>query len=164
MRLTNEMRKTFIQRVMNDVPRVDYVQQIEDRILAEYVDALPTDVRRVWDNLVLRGYVHTGEVRRPDAHGYVCVPAVQRYPDVYNPSAEVLKLLELHTAQKEQHENLRDMLRVVAWAHNTDRALREALPEFADYIPSAALVDRTVPTLTGVVGAFKDAGWPAPKK
>lgn len=164
MRLTKTTRNIFINSVMADVPKIDYDQQIEDAIRQEFIDALPPAVRRLWDDSQLRCYVKEGEVRNPHTYGYTIVPAYQKNMS-YEASKKVLELCELRMQQKEKRQELSNMLHAVAWGHNTDKSLREALPELAHYVPrdGTTAADRTVPALTGVVDAFKKAGWPADK-
>lgn len=169
MKLTKTAREIFLNNVMADVPFVDYEQQIEEAVRKEFVDKLPPAVRRVWDDAALRSYIETRVVSLPRASdeafvGYVYVPCLSDERYEYAPNNEVQRLVKLNTAQKELRNALMTKLQAVASSCTTDKALREALPEFAKYVPSDTPTDRSVPTLTGVVDAFKQAGWPSDKK
>lgn len=163
MRLTNEIRKAFVGGVMRDVPSVDHEEMIRSVVLAHAVSRLPPPVREVWNNPELRAYIET----RGTSYGGVTV----RYPSdptngvmVLAPDvqAEVGRLHALQKAQDAQRDQLEHRLRQVAASVSTRKALAEALPEFAKYLPadhSTAL--RSLPTVTGTVEMFKAAGWPA---
>lgn len=54
MRLTNYMRDAFVKALMQDVPQIDYDQQIRDLAMKRCVERLPPKVRALWDDPATR--------------------------------------------------------------------------------------------------------------
>ena len=88
MKLTNYMRDAFVRAVMDDVPEVDYKQQIRDTALKAAVEAMPAKLRAVWDDSALQDCVameHTCRLGRKDLaqaldlarHHGVAMPAAE---------------------------------------------------------------------------------------
>jgi hypothetical protein len=79
--------------------------------------------------------------------------------------AEVDALAEKASADKAARAVLSQRLRAVAYSVSTRKALAEALPEFAKYLPAdEAEAMRTVPVIANVVADFVRAGWPKDKR
>lgn len=165
MKLTNYIRDAFITSVLEDVPHIDYDQQIQDGILKAFVDALPPAARRLWDDPETRGYLNLERWRVNRKYQYV--PAMQtddsgvELPEAT--SAEVKRLMALQEAQSERFEALRAKLTSVVYGCTTRKQLAEALPEFEKYLPSESTKGSNLPAMANVVTEFVNAGWPAGK-
>jgi hypothetical protein len=164
MRLTNSIRDAFVRAVMNDVPTVDYSEQAIDVLDQDVIDQLPPLVRRVWDDKKLRDFIVA-------QHRYFC-HAGESVPYIYIndllPRAEAKAraevLLTAEAAQRATLEALKQKLQAVASSCTTRRALAEALPEFAKYLPAVQPTsDRSVPAVANVMTEFMRAGWPKDK-
>lgn len=164
MKLTNYIRDAFITSVLEDVPHIDYDQQIEDGILKAFVDALPPAVRRMWDDPATRDYVNLEQLRLNRTWHYV--PAMRADDSPALPeakSAEVKRLIELRDAQSEKFDTLKAKLRSVVYGCNTRKQLVDALPEFEKYLPGAEQQAQYPIAVANVVTEFLQAGWPAGK-
>lgn len=167
-RLTIADRDAFVRRVMQDVPKVDYEQQMTDLILADAVAQLPPKVRAVWDDTATRGFLDTSSYwDTRQLVPSVMVPFPSRRDWQLSDLASVVldKLNAAAEAQKRTLDDLRSKLRGVAASVTTVKALRTALPEFEKYMPvDEAATSRTVPAIANVVSDFVRAGWPKDKQ
>jgi hypothetical protein len=161
MKLTNTIRYAFIRAAMNDVPSVDYAEQIRAIALADIADQLPKKVRAVWDDTSLRHWVKT------DWRNYGGVSMSVPCGDLEKPLLRVeagLKINALKKAADTQHNQRQELerkLKGCAYSVTTRKALVALLPEFEKYLPAdepAAL--RTLPVVANVVADFVKAGWP----
>lgn len=164
MRLTNYQRDAFITNVMNDVPSIDYDEQIRTTVVEHFVSLLPPKVRAVWDDKKARGYLTT-------AHSYAgrvgaTVPYYCRHTesaDDERARAAAAHLCEARKAQLETRTALRSSLHGVAYSVTTRKALAEKLPEFEKYLPPEAETSTNLPALANVLTDFIKAGWPKEK-
>lgn len=166
MKLTNTIRDAFVRAAMQDVPSVDYDEQIRFLVLADIVTQLPPKVRAVWDDPALRAWVNTNWTVRGSMS--VTVPSPGRMdPDASltpKVEAKVADLLELRDAQKAQRCGLQQKLKGCAYAATTRKALVDMLPEFERYLPAdKPAANRSLPVVANVVAEFTNAGWPKSK-
>jgi len=162
MKLTNADRDAFVLAVMEDVPKIDYDELARNLILKTAADKLPKEVKAVWKNPELRGFVHCGT--------YYNLPSPLsslRIPDVTFDRPE--KLEEYANAAKEQKasiNSLRDKVRGLIYGCTTLKQATERLPEFVKYLPrdrdGSKLIN--LPMTTDVVSELTKAGWPKGKK
>jgi Nucleotide modification associated domain 5 len=171
MKLTKTIRDAFVRAAMNDVPSVDYAEQIRAGTLAAVLEILPKPIRDMWNDPKLRRYLETH---------YVCVagninvavpwPGYLRNEEgraAIKPEAraELDQLAALMKAQEAQRNALHIKLKGCAESVTTRKALVALLPEFEKYLPAdepAAL--RTLPVVANVVSDFVKAGWPKGKQ
>lgn len=160
MRLTNAMRDAFIRQVMNDVPRVDYDEQIQKIALSAIVAAMPTNVREAFNNNP--DWINTEHIDLPGA-GWRRRPCpTHSRPSIAEADADAMrKLRVLDEAQDKLREELEAKLRAAAYACTTNAKLLELLPEFEKYIPKdGAASSRSLPVVQNMVADFIKAGWP----
>lgn len=170
-RLTNDMRNTFIAKVMEDVPQVDYEQKIRDAVNKAAFAALPKQVKALYDNPETRGYVNIANdnLYRSDRN----VPRSVSFSLPARNDKELEKivraasdaLLDQWIEQEKQRRSLKEKLRAVAFHCTTLKQLADAFPEFARYLPKDELdATRNLPALANVVSDFVKAGWPKGKR
>lgn len=164
MKLTNQIRDAFIRAAMNDVPSIDYNEQIRVAVQADAVAQLPPKVKALHKDASLRHFVKTvnwghwsNRVTVPSGDdGFKLTPEAE---------AKVAALQQADNEQTQSRQALRERLRQVAYSVSTRKALVDALPEFEKYLPAdqqAAV--RTLPVVANVVAEFVKAGWPKGKK
>lgn len=165
MRLTNTIRDAFIRAAMNDVPAVDYTEQIRKVAHDDLVGQLPASVRKAWDDSKQRGYIKTTN----GSYGGVSInyPADGDYwrnskPLTENAAKQVAEFEAKAAAQRKTRNDLNDKLRAAAYACNTRKALVELLPEFEKYLPAdeAKAQKVNLPAVANIVADFMNAGWP----
>lgn len=170
MRLTKHIREAFVRAAMDDVPQIDYQQQANELATKAMAEKMPPEVKKLAANEKTRAWLNTGFVSLPglfsslhtvrpeDGYGFI----EQNCPAVWG---KMVKLYELHHAQREKLAALRIKLESCAESVTTRKALAELLPEFEKYLPAdneAAI--KTLPAVANVVADFAAAGWPKGKK
>lgn len=175
MKLTNYMRDAFVRAALDDVPEIDYEEQIRSAVVKDAVSQLPPKVRAVYNDANLRHFLDASTWYPRDAttgRRRINVSVTIPWPEGFDPGfelteagkAKVDELINRASKQDETRETLGKQLRAVAYSVKTRKALAEALPEFEKYLPaddSAAL--RTVPVIANVITEFVKAGWPKEK-
>lgn len=160
MRLTTTQRQAFVRAAMDDVPSVDYREQMQKLIQDYQASKLPKKVRTVYDDASLRGFLRTCTT-------YTQVGYISHVGSVDLDEAtkgEQARLEALHRSQMDMRDALRARLEGVVASVTTRKALVEALPEFEKYAPAeAGPLSRDVPALANVVSDFVKAGWPKGK-
>lgn len=149
---------------MADVPKSkDYANLLTDKVLAHFVETLPPDVRKVWRDPAIRGFVQTASFS--DLGISVAVPSPgDNWLDADDISEKMRS--ELQTiyaewqAESEKRTELQRKLSAVARSVTTRKALVDLLPEFEKYLPADGETSRTVPVVVNVVSEFMQAGWP----
>lgn len=161
MRLTNETRDIFIRAAMSDVPKTDYQSQaveIAREWLASEMEVLFPGV----DLVKAKPWLNETALRMPGSLQcfFACAPDYDHLktdPKLWAVLVEISKKLD---RQNEKLHTLKEQLRGCAYSVTTVKALAGLLPEFAHYLPSESNPARMLPATTGVVDAFRSAGWP----
>lgn len=157
MRLTNTMRTAFVRAAMQDVPQVDYTEQIRTVAIDYAVAKLPPKIRAIWNDKDLRGHVGTSQIFVGGA--YIAIPGDGMTEEERHTAFG--SLIAMRKAQQTELDNLATKLTGVANSCATRKALADALPEFAKYLPPEETpINRSMPALANVVADFMKAGWP----
>ena len=170
MRLNNSIKQAFVKAVVADTASVDYNTKIHDRVKKYLYDIAPDPIKKLYDDPKTQGYFqHTSVNLSYGTHylGWFGVPLVP------SPDYKVVDLdflAEIHYYQEEEHKQrditwkLEEKLRGVIDSFTTVKSAREALPEFAKYLPE---VDgsrcKTLPAIAGLVEDLQKVGWKMPK-
>lgn len=172
MKLTNTLRDAFVRAVMADTPAVDYVEQIRKMARDDIFRGMPRKLKTALDDPELKDMVkasatlHLGERPGVPSISVGALPGDWNYKWTLSDKAKVAinDLADKRAAQIKTRDSLESRLRAVAYACSTRKALAEALPEFAKYLPPEEAVLRSLPVVTGVVTDFVKAGWPKDQK
>jgi hypothetical protein len=170
MILNNAIRQAFIRTVLNDVPQVDYDEQIRILVQKAAVNMLDPKVRAVWDDAALRSHVVTAKLE-PIEHEWNFRISIPWYADYVgrekfekdlppNDLAELKDLIRLREEQAKIRVELRDKLTGVVSGCRTRKQLAAQLPEFEKYLPEAAEKVSNLPALANLMADFVKAGWP----
>jgi len=162
MKLTNSDRDAFVSAVMSDVPLVDHSEQARKIVLAAAAAKLPKELKPIWADTNLRGFIGTSEhFSMPYPLGTARVP-----PVTFTPPKELEGLAEAAKAQSSTRDALRRKVRAVISGCSTLKQATERLPEFVKYLPwdrnGSSTVD--LPAIANVVTDLLAAGWPKGKK
>lgn len=172
MKLTNTIRDAFVRAAMQDVPEVDYSEDIRKLATQAALRALPPAARKLYEDEKTRQLLQTRFLR----YGSVSVSVPGRDPK-WNEEGQGLPVLSaaddaaleaLAKKQQEQEstrEALSKKLRSAAYAVSTRKALADMLPEFEKYLPADDVAaNRSLPVVANIVADFTKAGWPKGKK
>lgn len=164
-RLTNEMRNAFVRRVMADVPTVDYETKIRDAVNKAAHAALPKAVAKLLDDPEAADYIKLCadyvDVCEHQSLTFADIPAKSDNDLARIAEAAAAPFGKLWDEQQRQYDALVSRLRAVANHCTTVNALRDALPEFARYLPqddANAITD--LPMVANLVSDLIKAGWP----
>lgn len=165
MRLNKTHKKAFVRAVMDDVPRRDFIGEVKKLLQAEAAKVLPSKVRAVWNDPELRGFVETSSYYtriKPlgSSHGMtISIPTgtFSLIPDSVKDQA--LEIAAQSDAEKKRLEELKLRLEAAIAHVSTRKKLAELFPEFEKYLPAEEEKTENLPAITGVVGAFVEAGW-----
>lgn len=160
MKLTKYLREAFVRAAMDDVPAVDYKEQMRIVInkKTERLQKIACVTSIDYTRLSQR-YVYI------DGTSYVVAGLTESELTQIKDSPEVQKLIVLITEQKTKLRALRSKLEGVIKGCNTRKQALEALPEFDKYLPPEdAKATNTLPALANVLSDFAKAGWPKNQK
>ena len=166
MKLTNTIRDAFILAAMQDVPSVDYAQQARDLAQKAMKALFAKDFPGI-DQAKVYQWFGSSSVKMPGTLNNLYQPSPGF--DCLKNDAKLWAKLETLEAQSRTQDiarsELQKKLRAVAYSVNTRKALADALPEFAKYLPAdEATATRNLPVVANVVADFVKAGWPKGKK
>ena len=165
MRLSTSMRLAFVRAVMDDVPFVDYDEQVRELAQktvdsyrpAALVRALEIDPSiQDWLN---RDYQYIHKYQKS-----FCLVGSKQSLDRLNADPNFTQaaqnLRKQQQAQLEQRSALETKLKASAQACQTRAQLAKALPEFEKYLPIEAGNSKCLPALANLMSDFMAAGWP----
>jgi thiaminase len=165
MRLSTSMRQAFVRAVMDDVPFVDYdeqLRQLAQKTVDSYrpaalVRALEIDPSiQDWLN---RDYQFISKYSQS-----FCLVGSKQSLDRLNADPDFTQaaqnLRKQQQAQLEQRSALETKLKASAQACQTRAQLAKALPEFEKYLPIEAGNSKCLPALANLMSDFMAAGWP----
>ena len=165
MRLSTSMRLAFVRAVMDDVPFVDYDEQLRQLAQktvdgyrpAALVRALALDPNiQDWLN---RDYQYIHKYQQS-----FCLVGSKQSLGRLNADTDFTQaaqnLRKQQQAQLEQRSALETKLKASAQACQTRAQLAKALPEFEKYLPIEAGNSKCLPALANLMSDFMAAGWP----
>jgi hypothetical protein len=169
MRLNNSIKQAFIKSVLDDSSLVDYNTQISDRVKQYFYQIAPAEVKKVYDNPKTKKYVGQNCVSLyygSEYLGWFSSPLIPMDCVVTDMDflAEIDYLKKQENEQQKKRWDLETKLRGVIDSFTTVKTAREALPEFAKYLPE---IDgsrcKTLPAIAGLVADLQNIGWKTPK-
>lgn len=163
VKLTNYLRDAFVRQVMADVPKIDYTELLRKALMKAAADKLPPKVAATWKDPALKVFINTSYANVAGQSVHIPRPesGFENWRTEVETDTAVLALAEKHTAQKQHLADLESKVHSVAYGVTTRKALADALPEFAKYLPpDEAAAIRSLPVVANVVADFVKAGWP----
>ncbi len=169
MRLTNIIRKSFVNAVMQDLPEPEnWEKQVHDIYKADAIEQMPAELRAFALNSKTSHWFNTRSVYRydsPFSSVYVVSPQGMDYQASSSAKAKIDELTAKAKAHKTLRYELREKLKGIADGCTTRKALASALPEFEKYLPAdEPAACRSLPAVANLVADFTKAGWPKGEK
>lgn len=171
MRLTKLNRETFIKRAMQDVPKVDYDDQLRSELQKAVIAGCPREVQALYkvDPSYLRSATcytfGPGIECRGLLTSYYDADGKGLVPIIGEAAFKKLKAINVkRIAQDKARNSLEETLEGAVTAYTTRKALAAALPEFEKYLPAEEVKGSNLPALANVVTDFMAAGWPKGKE
>lgn len=162
MRLNKSDKESFVRRVMQDVPQIDFDELARAAIQDDALKQMPATIRAIYDDVSLRPFLYLKYVSA-NFNGQVCVYAGYDYTGSHELCVKLDELREGYYKQKRDRADLEMRVRSMIYSCNTIQNARKTLPEFAEYLPDREPVCKTLPAVTNVVTDLMLAGWKQPK-
>ncbi len=165
MRLNNSIKNAFIKAVLDDTGFVDYATQFNDRLKKYFYDIAPDEVKKVYDNPKTQKYIGHNSVSVSYGNDYLGWFSSVLVPHDYNLTdldilAELAFIKKQEREQNDKRRALEIKLQGVIDSFTTVKLAREAMPEFAKYLPE---IDgnrcKTLPAIAGLVADLQNVGW-----
>lgn len=160
MKLTNNLRQAFVRAAMNDVPSIDYTEQIRTLVNSKvkklHIKAGIQDLHTERLNSQYFSFAHQGFSVRgltTDEHSQLKL------------DPELKALSAKYEEQRQERLKLETSLEGAIAGCNTRKQAVDALPEFEKYLPADGVAAmRSLPALANVLTDFVKAGWPKNQK
>lgn len=152
-------KEAIVNAIMADVPKVDKKKRKEE-IQAAIVKAMSPEARKLYKTCpeALRTYC-IGEL--------IYDGCTWSSRDVIIGDVKELKrdeILKPYKEEDQQRYNTKQSLKAAIMACTTLKQLKERLPEFEKYYPTAEKPVTTLPALANVVADLSKLGWPKGEK
>lgn len=162
MRLTVSMKNSLVAAIFGDVPKVDYVTEIEQIVRKTAFDVLPPEIQAlpqdVFQSFIARESYWGSEVQQNfylPTDNKALTFKILRARLKENP--RFMELCALHNEQKEARCKIKNEIRQAINSCNTDKQLLARYPEFAKYLPTQNEISN-LPTVP-IIEHLKAAGW-----
>lgn len=164
MRLTKANREAFVIDAMNDVPQIDYNQQIQDLIQNHLLSIAPPAILKAYKDPKTKGYFKSVRVNAPRYTSYYVYLVPDDYKHTPELQTQLQGLSDLNEKQRDSMITLKNKLKGAISAFSTREAAAKAMPEFEKYLPSADVVKtKNLPAISNLVADLVAAGWPKQK-
>jgi hypothetical protein len=165
MKLTKIDREAFVRAVMQDVPKVDYMEQARKLVLDDSIEQLPPQLRQFALDKNTSAFIRTDTYY--SWHGFnqsftVFAGRGGAFSLTKKSQTAYDKLVEQYKAQKEQREALKERIQAVIAGCTTLKMAKERLPEFDKYLPQEREGSKTpnLPAIANIVADLTKLGWP----
>lgn len=165
-------RDAFVRAVMDDVPKRDFMPEVEQIAKTAAERSMPKEVHAVWVKTKLRPWLaHDMPLMDGSTHQGLSGDAMAMLTSVRVPNIggvifndeELHQLEALAAAWNEQtnhREGLRSKLKESALGCRTYKQLTDTFPELVKYMPKAVKATVNLPVAANVVADLVKAGWP----
>lgn len=161
MRLTKSDKDAFILAVVQDIPKIDYQEQVRALIYEDSIAQLPEKVQAIARDKTLSHYLETSSYWRTS---FGSIRVFEPRGGSYNPTKDVQakldKLNELHNQQEKRLDDARAKLRGAIEPCTTLKIALERLPEFEKYLPKQQEKSVYLPSIANLCADLATLGWP----
>jgi hypothetical protein len=165
MRLTKSDKDAFILAVVQDIPKIDYQEQVRALIHEDSIAQLPAKVQAIARDKALSHYLETGSYWRTS---FGSIRVFEPRGSNYTPSKDVLTkvdaLNKLHNEQEARLDEARAKLRGAIEPCTTLKIALERLPEFEQYLPKQQEKTIHLPSIANLCADLATLGWPKDKQ
>lgn len=164
MRLTKSDKDAFVLAVVQDIPKIDYQEQVRTLIYEDSIAQLPAKVQVIARDKALSHYLVTGSYWRT-SFGSIRVFGASggNFMPSKEVQAKVDKLNELHNEQEKRLDEARAKLRGAIEPCTTLKVALERLPEFETYLPKQQEKTVYLPSIANLCADLSKLGWPKDK-
>lgn len=165
MRLTKSDKDAFVTAVVQDIPQIDYKEQVRALIYEDSIAQLPVKLQPIARDKTLSHYLETGTYWRTS---FGSIRVFEPRGGNFTPSKEVQRkadeLCTLHSEQETRLTEARGKLRGAIEACTTLKSALERLPEFETYLPKQREKTTYLPAIANLCADLATLGWPKDKQ
>ncbi len=167
MKLNKQDKEIIIKRIMDDVPSVNYTDQVHKLVRDHFKAQIPPAIKKILADPKLAQHVEKSQVWIEGfSNSYVdggFTVGSYAYPSD-EVKEEIAEIKKLDTAQSGERKSIKQKLESAFAGLNTRKQALECFPEFEKYLPDADAGIRNLPITTDVIPALVAANWPKGKK
>ena len=164
MRLTKSDKDAFVLAVVQDIPKIDYQEQVRALIHDDSIAQLPAKVQAIARDKALCHCLETSSWWRSQFGSIrVYEPRGCSYTPTEEVQTKVDELTQLHNEQEARLEAARAKLRGAIEPCTTLKVALERLPEFEQYLPKQQEKSVYLPSIANLVADLATLGWPKDK-
>lgn len=166
MRLTDKLRKEFVDGVLNDLAHVDYHSMAEDILRKDVEAQRPQTIKALIADPLIEPYIGDFYVRSTAAGVFNGIKVKCAYN--IKPSKECDKqLIDLQKQFNDQYDK-RKALRAELFGSiskcRSTQQISKLFPELSKYLPKDPWEPAENPPALNVIQHLVDAGWPASER
>jgi hypothetical protein len=167
-RLTNALKRTIIDAVLEDLPKTDFSETARKRALELAVAHLPPEAQRIWKDGARRGLLKTSSlyVWGKDDRGVVVsvsLPGFETYHDEIKKDPQFAAACAAVQEQKKTFDELKLKLKGQLNACPNVKTFCERFPDLACYVPESEAEPVNLPATTDLIDNLKAAGLKLPR-
>lgn len=169
MKLTKSHRQAFVKAVMQDVPTVNYEDELHKFARQCAINYLPPQLQAMALDKDLSLYFNHDTVWF-DHHrtGIGAIRVIASRSNNFHFKAEDGKVADSIMAKAQQQridrEALKERIEGVIASCTTLKTAKERLPEFVKYLPEEMEKSTTLPAIANIVADLTKLGWPKDKQ
>lgn len=162
MRLTISMKNSLVAAVFGDVPKVDYITEIEQIIRKTAFDVLPPEIQALPKD-VFQAFIAFESYWEREIEQSFYLPTDNKEAAFeilrirLKENSRFMELCRLHNTQKDSRYKIKIEIRQAINSCTTDKQLTDRYPEFAKYLPTKNEISN-LPTVP-IVEHLRAAGW-----
>ena len=160
-RLTQYQKTLIVNAIMKDVPLKHDPKLLKDKFLQMAIDALPVEIRRIWDDEKTRGYIN---LNHDGFNGIYCWVPCERSSgsgeEKFGKKQWEKFLTEVKAVKDEEKErsDLRNELSINLATVRTVKQFTDRFPELVKYLPDDEKPVINLPTTTHMIDKLKEMG------
>lgn len=163
MRLTKSDKDAFITAVVQDIPKVDYLEQIRAIVVEDSINRLPEKVQAIARDKTLSHFLETTSYWTGNNSILVYRARGTHYSPSKAAQAKINDLTKLSNEQETRLGDARAKLRGAIEPCTTLKVALERLPEFEQYLPKQQEKTVYLPSIANLCADLATLGWPKDK-
>lgn len=160
-RLTQFQKTQMVNAIMRDIPVKHDPKLLKDKFLQTAIDALPPEIRKIWDNEKTRGFVNLDHVGVNGIYQWVpsergsgsCEKKFSK--EKWNALLDEMKAVK---DEEQQRTNLRKEISANFSTIRTVKQFTEQFPELVKYLPDEKKPVGNLPMTTHMIDKIKEMG------
>lgn len=159
-RLTKALRSAIVDRILNDLPQVDYDSQAQVLVQDDAFESMPDTIKMIYRNPDLRHWLQRSWTSTSWGLSGCYVYSTTEYRKSAAVKEKLDALSKLAEEQSNVRRTLRNKLTVMLDSCSTIKRAIALMPELANYFPKAnEVVIDSLPATIKIADELVKAGW-----